>query len=201
VALVLVAGSLPAEGFFGKIFGKKKAAETAPEALEPAVSPSDLSAGTPSSSGNGLRSSRSTPASPGAQGLSQPVVGGATQGMSSSSGMGASSPALSGGASSSSVLTPGVSGSSSVKFPSSGSSAAGASGYGAISAVSRLAGQTFAFVAESDGKHTVARQKAIRLGEIVGNNYVILDGIKPGEQIITSGVLMLTDGMPVTPQS
>lgn len=70
-----------------------------------------------------------------------------------------------------------------------------------VTAVSRLAGQTFAFVAESDGTHTVARQKVIRLGEIVGNNYVILDGIKPGEQIITSGVQMLADGMPVTPQS
>jgi RND family efflux transporter MFP subunit len=70
-----------------------------------------------------------------------------------------------------------------------------------ITAVSRLAGQTFAFVAEGDGKQTVAKQKPVRLGEIIGNNYVILDGIKPGEQIITSGVQMLADGMPVAPQS
>src|SRR3954451_14180400 len=64
-----------------------------------------------------------------------------------------------------------------------------------ITAVSRLAGQTFAFVAEGDGKQTVAKQKPVRLGEIIGNNYVILQGIKPGEQIITSGVQMLADGM------
>jgi multidrug efflux pump subunit AcrA (membrane-fusion protein) len=70
-----------------------------------------------------------------------------------------------------------------------------------VTAVSRMAGQTFAFVAESNGKQTVAKQKPVQLGEIVGNNYVILDGIKPGEQIITSGVQMLADGMPVAPQS
>ena len=70
-----------------------------------------------------------------------------------------------------------------------------------VTAVSRMAGQTFAFVAESNGKQTVAKQKPVQLGEIVGNNYVILDGIKPGEQIITSGVQMLVDGMPVAPQS
>jgi RND family efflux transporter MFP subunit len=70
-----------------------------------------------------------------------------------------------------------------------------------VTAVSRMAGQTFAFVAESNGKQTVAKQKPVRLGEIVGNSYVILDGINPGEQIITSGVQMLADGMPVAPQS
>jgi RND family efflux transporter MFP subunit len=70
-----------------------------------------------------------------------------------------------------------------------------------VTAISRLAGQTFAFVAESDGKQTVARQKSVQLGEIIGNNYVIMEGIKPGEQIITSGVQMLADGMPVAPQS
>ncbi len=70
-----------------------------------------------------------------------------------------------------------------------------------VTAVSRMAGQTFAFVAESNGKQTVAKQKPVQLGEIVGNNYVILEGIKPGEQIITSGVQMLADGMPVAPQS
>jgi cell shape-determining protein MreC len=36
---------------------------------------------------------------------------------------------------------------------------------------------------------------------VVGNNYVVLDGIKPGDKIITSGVQMLVDGMPVAPES
>ena len=70
-----------------------------------------------------------------------------------------------------------------------------------VTAVARLTGQTFAYVAESDGKRTVARQRPIRLGEVVGNNYVVLDGIKPGDKIITSGVQMLVDGMPVAPES
>jgi RND family efflux transporter MFP subunit len=70
-----------------------------------------------------------------------------------------------------------------------------------VTAISRQAGQTFAFVAENDGKQTVAKQRPVQLGEIIGNDYVILEGIKPGEQIITSGVQMLADGMPVMPQS
>ena len=70
-----------------------------------------------------------------------------------------------------------------------------------VTAVSRMAGQTFAFVAESDGEQTVAKQRPVELGDIVGNNYVVLDGIKPGDRIITSGVQMLADGMPVLPQS
>jgi RND family efflux transporter MFP subunit len=70
-----------------------------------------------------------------------------------------------------------------------------------VTAVSRLGGQSFAFVVESSEGKNVARQHPIQLGEIVGNDYVVLEGIKPGDKIITSGVQILTDGMPVTPQS
>ncbi len=70
-----------------------------------------------------------------------------------------------------------------------------------VTAVSRMSGQTFAFVAESQGGGAVAKQRTVRLGEIVGNNYVVLDGIKPGEQVITTGVQMLADGMQVTPET
>lgn len=70
-----------------------------------------------------------------------------------------------------------------------------------VTAVSRLAGQTFAFVAASEGGKTVARQRSVKLGEVVGNDYVVLDGISAGEKIIVSGVQMLADGMPVAPQS
>ena len=70
-----------------------------------------------------------------------------------------------------------------------------------VTAVSRMAGQTFAFVAESQGSGSVARQRTVRLGEIVGDSYVVLDGIRPGEQVITTGVQMLADGMPVSPES
>ncbi len=70
-----------------------------------------------------------------------------------------------------------------------------------ITAVARLGGQTFAFVVESAGSKPVARQRAIRTGEVVGNSYVVLDGLKPGDTIITTGVQMLVDGMPVVAES
>ncbi len=70
-----------------------------------------------------------------------------------------------------------------------------------VTAISRMAGQTFAFVAENQASGTVARQRTVRLGDIVGDSYVVLDGIRPGEQVITTGVQMLADGMPVSPES
>ena len=70
-----------------------------------------------------------------------------------------------------------------------------------VTAISRVAGQTFAFVAMNEGGKTVARQRAVKLGDVIGNDYVVLDGIKPGDQVIVSGVQMLADGVPVAPQS
>jgi hypothetical protein len=66
-----------------------------------------------------------------------------------------------------------------------------------VTAVSRLSGKIFAFVAEGQGQQMVARQKVIEVGDVVGNDYVVLDGIHPGDKIIVSGVQMLADGMPV----
>lgn len=70
-----------------------------------------------------------------------------------------------------------------------------------ITAVSRLSGKIFAFVAEGQGQQSVARQRVIQVGDLIGNDYVVLDGIKPGDKIIVSNVQMLADGMPVMPQS
>jgi RND family efflux transporter MFP subunit len=66
-------------------------------------------------------------------------------------------------------------------------------------AVNRVNGQYFAFVAESgqDGK-TVARQRVVDLGAVVGNDYVVKSGLKPGEKLIVSGVQKIADGAPVT---
>lgn len=68
-------------------------------------------------------------------------------------------------------------------------------------AVTRLSGKMFAFVAESQGQQAVARQRVIQVGDMVGNDYVVLDGIKAGDKVIVSNVQMLADGMPVVPQS
>jgi RND family efflux transporter MFP subunit len=71
-----------------------------------------------------------------------------------------------------------------------------------ILAVSRLAGQYFAFVAEpQNGGSYVARQKPLKIGQTVGNDYEVLDGLKPGDKVIVSGTQFLLDGAPVTPQS
>ena len=71
-----------------------------------------------------------------------------------------------------------------------------------ILAVSRLAGQYFAFVAEpQSGGQYVAKQKALTIGQTVGNDFEVRDGIKPGDKVIVSGTQFLVDGMPVIPQS
>lgn len=68
-----------------------------------------------------------------------------------------------------------------------------------LTAVSRLGGSAFVFVAEQKDGKTIARQRSVQLGQLVGNDYPVLDGLKPGEKIIVSGVQMLVDGMPVAP--
>ncbi len=71
-----------------------------------------------------------------------------------------------------------------------------------ILAVSRLAGQYFAFVAEAqNGGSFVARQKPLKIGQTVGNDYEVQDGIKAGDKVIISGTQFLLDGAPVIPQS
>jgi RND family efflux transporter MFP subunit len=71
-----------------------------------------------------------------------------------------------------------------------------------VLAVSRINGQPFAFVAEGeDNKPLAAHQRQVQLGEMIGNNYVILEGIKPGERIIVGSTQMLGEGSPVQPKS
>jgi RND family efflux transporter MFP subunit len=71
-----------------------------------------------------------------------------------------------------------------------------------ILAVSRLAGQYFAFVAEpQNGGSYLARQKPLTIGQTVGNDYEVRDGIKPGDKVIVSGTQFLLDGVPVIPHS
>jgi RND family efflux transporter MFP subunit len=66
-----------------------------------------------------------------------------------------------------------------------------------VVAVSRVSGQFFAFVAEQQDGKTVAHQRPLQLGEITGNDYVVLGGLKVGDQIIVSGTQSLADGAPV----
>jgi len=68
-----------------------------------------------------------------------------------------------------------------------------------VVAVSRLAGQHFAFVAEPAGQGFVARMKPISVGAIVGNDYVVTSGLKAGERVIVSNTQKIGDGAPVKP--
>jgi RND family efflux transporter MFP subunit len=70
-----------------------------------------------------------------------------------------------------------------------------------VVAVTRLSGQHFAFIAEPKDGGFVARQRPIKVGDIVGDNYIILAGIKPGERLIVSGIQKLGDGVPVKPEA
>jgi RND family efflux transporter MFP subunit len=66
-----------------------------------------------------------------------------------------------------------------------------------VVAVSRLGGQFFAFVAEQKDGKAVARQIPLSLGEITGNDYRVISGLKVGDDVIVSGGQNLADGMSV----
>jgi RND family efflux transporter MFP subunit len=69
-----------------------------------------------------------------------------------------------------------------------------------VLAVSRINGQSFAFVAVNDGKATVAKQRLLKLGDTLGNDFEVLDGLKAGDHLILSGTQFLQDGAPVAEQ-
>jgi len=69
-----------------------------------------------------------------------------------------------------------------------------------VLSVTRINGRFFAFVAVKEPAGTFARQKGLELGDTVGNDYVVLKGLNPGDHLIVSGTQFLQDGMPVAEQ-
>lgn len=69
-----------------------------------------------------------------------------------------------------------------------------------VLAVQRINGEFFAFVATKETHGTVAKQRLLRLGETVGNDYAVLEGIAPGDHVIVSGLQFLQEGAPVAEQ-
>ncbi|HXO63025.1 MAG TPA: efflux RND transporter periplasmic adaptor subunit [Candidatus Acidoferrales bacterium] len=69
-----------------------------------------------------------------------------------------------------------------------------------VLAVTRINGRFFVFLAVKESAGTFARQKGLTIGDTVGNDYVVLDGLKPGDHLIVSGTQFLQDGMPVAEQ-
>ncbi len=76
-----------------------------------------------------------------------------------------------------------------------------------VTAVSRLGGETFVFVAQAPEQPKpgmpalVAVQKPVKLGDIEGNNYQVIEGLKAGEKIVVSGILNLNNGVPIIPET
>jgi RND family efflux transporter MFP subunit len=70
-----------------------------------------------------------------------------------------------------------------------------------VLAVTRIGGQSFVYVAAQDEHGTVAKQRAVTLGDTVGNDYAVNGGLKAGDKVIISGIQFLTDGAPVKPIS
>lgn len=70
-----------------------------------------------------------------------------------------------------------------------------------VVAALRLSGQYFVFAVETKDGKTVARQRPVKLGAIVGDDYLVVDGLKANEQIVVSGVQKLGDGAPIQPQA
>ena len=69
-----------------------------------------------------------------------------------------------------------------------------------LTAVTRINGKFFCFVVEKTNNGTVARQRPIEVGELLGNDYVVLSGLSAGDQVIVSGIQKIGDGSPVKPQ-
>jgi RND family efflux transporter MFP subunit len=66
-----------------------------------------------------------------------------------------------------------------------------------LTAVTRISGQHFCFVAEQGQGGLIARQKPIQVGEVMGNDYVVTGGLKAGDRVVTSGIQKLGDGVPI----
>jgi RND family efflux transporter MFP subunit len=68
-----------------------------------------------------------------------------------------------------------------------------------VLSVTRIGGQSFVYVAIQAEHGSVAKQRAVTLGDTVGNDYAVNGGLEPGEKVIISGTQFLVDGAPVKP--
>ena len=68
-----------------------------------------------------------------------------------------------------------------------------------VLAVTRIGGQAFVYVAVATDKGHVAKQRAVTLGDTIGNSYAVNEGLSSGDQVIVSGIQFLNDGVPVQP--
>ncbi|WP_019501882.1 efflux RND transporter periplasmic adaptor subunit [Pseudanabaena sp. PCC 6802] len=79
-----------------------------------------------------------------------------------------------------------------------------------VTAVAQIGGQAFVFVAQKtpcrEGEpplvsDLIVCQRLIKVGEIQGQNYQAIEGLKPGDTIAVSNILSLRNGTPIRPES
>ena len=68
-----------------------------------------------------------------------------------------------------------------------------------VVAVNRISGQYFVFVAVEGENGFIARQKPVTVGSVVGDDYIVEGGLKPGERVIVTNIQKIGDGAPVKP--
>jgi len=66
------------------------------------------------------------------------------------------------------------------------------------SAVSHFGGQDFVFLISDKDKQTFVKQQPIKLGDLQGDKFVVIEGLKAGDRIVSQGIQKLMDGAPVT---
>jgi membrane fusion protein (multidrug efflux system) len=65
-------------------------------------------------------------------------------------------------------------------------------------AVAELQGKTFVWVVDADNKAT---QRAVKVGGQLGENALILEGLKPGDRIVVEGLQKVRESAPVQPKT
>ena len=68
-----------------------------------------------------------------------------------------------------------------------------------VLAVTRIGGQSFVYVAKPQGNAYMAHQTSVALDQPVSNRYPVRSGLREGDRVITSGIQMLQEGVPVMP--
>jgi multidrug efflux system membrane fusion protein len=86
-----------------------------------------------------------------------------------------------------------------VKTDAGAAGTAGSSGAGSGSASGgAAAGSGYSvFVIDNTGGRTVARARAVTVGDVIGNAIEVSTGVRAGEQVITTGATLVKDGDPV----
>jgi RND family efflux transporter MFP subunit len=70
-----------------------------------------------------------------------------------------------------------------------------------VLAVTRIGGQPFVYIAAASNSGTLAKQRAVTLGDTIGNDYAVIGGLNAGDKVIVSGIQFLFDGAPIQPIS